>query len=146
MKKTMAVCLLALVSFVLVGCSSSTAVEPEKETDYTPIIEAALKGNQEYAQERSWDSGKVFERNKSNIMVWEDENNYFVYLRKNRDSPSSGDYQVVYGDGYKIGKDNDKWSSSPDDRSQIIDYLNDNEPPIYEEENVELADNEYRMR
>ncbi len=40
---------------------------------------------------------------KSNIIVWEYENNYYVYFRKNVED------SYVRGDGYKIGKSNNKY-------------------------------------
>lgn len=134
MKKILAAIILLLT---LAGCSSSDAV------DYSKVIDTALKGNAEMIKEYDWSDRSAYERDSSNIMVWEDENNYYVYFRKNVDGEKN-DY--IKGDGYKIGKSNDKWSSSPADRSQIMSYLKDNEPPVYEENNIELVNDNYDMR
>ncbi|WP_086348642.1 hypothetical protein [Candidatus Enterococcus clewellii] len=138
MKKMFAVVVLLLL-LVFTGCSSSEA------KDYSKVIDIALKGNSEMVKEYDWDSEALFEKEKSNIMVWEDKNNYYVYFRKNESDSVYGD--LVRGDGYKISKSNDKWSSSPADRSQIMSYLDDNEQTVYEENNIELIDkDDYNMR
>lgn len=146
MKKALMICLFALAAFVLVGCSSSKAEEPEKEKDYTPVIEAALEGYEKENEDRDFTKDKEaysYNRNESNIVIWENENNYYVFFRKNYADSVYGD--LVHAFACKIGKSNDKWSSSSDDRSQIMDYLNDNEPPVYEEENVQLVKDDYYL-
>ncbi|MFS0950459.1 hypothetical protein ACFC3A_02310 [Enterococcus thailandicus] len=63
---------------MLSGCSSS------KEEEYSTVIDLALKSNQELVTEYGWNKKYfAYEKEKSNIMVWEDENNYYVYFRKN---------------------------------------------------------------
>lgn len=142
MKKGLRVCLLMILAVLIVsGCSSTSA---SKEKDYTKVIDSALKANQELVKEYDWEKEDLFERKQSNIMIWEDENNYYVYFRKNKSNKVYGDN--VYGDGYKIGKKNDKWDSSPDDRTKIKDFLDDNVSPVYEENNVELVSDDENMR
>ncbi|OJG99193.1 hypothetical protein RV18_GL002347 [Enterococcus termitis] len=116
-----------------------------REEEYTKVIDSALKANQELVKEYDWNFGEndIFERKESNIMIWEDENNYYVYLRKNNFNDG---YDYVYGDGYKIAKTNDSWDSSPDDRAKIKEFLDDNVSPIYEENNIELVSDDKDMR
>lgn len=111
------------------------------------VIDSALKANQELVKEYDWEKEDLFERKQSNIMIWEDENNYYVYLRKNIEEKLDGKKNsYVRGDGYKIGKNNDNWDSSPDDRTKIKDFLDDNVSPVYEENNVELVSDDENMR
>lgn len=120
---------------MLSGCSSS------KEEEYSTVIDLALKSNQELVTEYGWNKKYfAYEKEKSNIMVWEDENNYYVYFRKNVED------SYIRWDGYKIEKSNDKWNSVPADRAKIIEFIDDNVPPIYEESNVELVADNMNMR
>lgn len=120
---------------MLSGCSSS------KEEEYSTVIDLALKSNQELVTEYGWNEKYfAYEKEKSNIMVWEDENNYYVYFRKNVED------SYIRWDGYKIEKSNDKWNSVPADRAKIIEFIDDNVPPIYEESNVELVADNMNMR
>jgi hypothetical protein len=136
MKKRLGLCLTMLGFFLLLsGCSLS------KEEEYSKVVDLALKANQELMAEYEWDEKySAYEKEKSNIMVWEDENNYYVYFRKNVEDA------YVRGDGYKIGKSNDKWSSAPADRAKIVEFIDDNVPPVYEENNVELVADNMNMR
>lgn len=139
MKKGLRVCLLMILAILIIsGCSSTSA---SKEKEYTKVIDSALKANQELVKEYDWDEKySVYERKNSNIMIWEDENNYYVYFRKNIDD------SYVRGDGYKIAKNNDSWDSSPDDRAKIKDFIDDNVSPIYEESNIDLVSDDKDMR
>lgn len=140
MTKRLRVYFLMIVTVLIVsGCSSIS-----KEKDYSKVIDSALKANQELIKEYDWEKENLFERKQSNIMIWEDENNYYVYFRKNKSSKVYGDY--VYGDGYKIAKNNDTWDSSPDDRAKIKDFLDNNVSQIYEENNVDLVSDDENMR
>lgn len=142
MRKGLRACLLFILTLTIVsGCSSSSASKKEEKTDFEPVIESALQANQELIKEYEWNFGEdsLFDRKQSNIMIWEDENNYYVYFVKNIDS-------VVYGDGYKLSKNSDSWDSSPDDRATIKEFLEDNVPPIYEENNVELVSDDKDIR
>lgn len=146
MKKGLRICLLMILAVLIVsGCSSTSA---SKEKDYTKVIDSALKANQELVKELEFDSEQVkertFGRKDCNFMIWEDENNYYVYLRKNESDEVYGD--TVYGDGYKIAKNNDAWDSSPDDRAKIKDFLDDNISPVYEEKNIDLVSDDENMR
>lgn len=136
MKKRLSLFLSMLGFFLLLsGCS------PSKEEEYSKVVDLALKANQELVAEYEWDEKySAYEKEKSNIMVWEDENNYYVYFRKNIED------SYVRGDGYKIGKSNDKWSSAPADRAKIKEFLDDNVSPVYEENNVELVADNMNMR
>lgn len=136
MKKRLFFCLSMVVFFLLLsGCSSS------KEEEYSKVVDLALKANQELVTEYGWDEKySAYEKEKSNIMVWEDDTKYYVYFRKNVED------SYVRGDGYKIGKSNDKWSSSPADRAKIKEFLDSNVPPVYEENNVELVADNMDMR
>lgn len=136
MIKKLSICLAMITLMLMIsGCSSSD------EKDYSKVIDSALKANQELVKDYDWnfDENNIFERKKSNIMIWEDENNYYVYLRKDLDG-------TVYGDGYQIGKSNDKWDSSPDDRAKIKKFLDDKTEPIYEENNIELVSDNMSIR
>lgn len=136
MKKRLSLFLSMLGFFLLFsGCS------PSKEEEYSKVVDLALKANQELVAEYEWDEKySAYEKEKSNIMVWEDDNNYYVYFRKNIED------SYVRGDGYKIGKSNDKWSSAPADRAKIIEFIDDNVSPVYEENNVELVADNMNMR
>ncbi|MGL9921156.1 hypothetical protein [Enterococcus sp. DIV1758] len=132
--------LLVLALFVVSGCSGTS------KADYSKVVDTAVKANKELVAENAGDKENIFDRKKSNIMIWEDENNYFVYLRKNRESFLGDDEKVVYGDGYKLGKSNNKWDSSPATRTKIKEFLNNNEEPVYKENNVTLVSDDLDMR
>ena len=51
-----------------------------------------------------------------------------------------------YADGYKIGKSNDRVSTSREDRKEIVSFYQSNTEPIYTEDNIELAEFELDMR
>lgn len=145
MKKRLRACLLMILAVLSVSGCSSTSVSKEK--DYAKVIESALQANQELVKEYNWEKEDLFERKQSDIMIWEDDNNYYVYLRKNIEEKLDGkNNSYVRGDGYKIGKNNDKWDSSPDDRTKIKAFLDDNVSPVYEENNVELVSDDENMR
>ncbi|EGO8197145.1 hypothetical protein E5K21_002330 [Enterococcus faecalis] len=128
------VCMI-LALFVVAGCSGTS------KADYSKIIDSALKANKELVSEQNWEKKySEFDRKNSNIMIWEDGNNYYVYLRKNVENA------YVTGDGYKIDKNMDKWSSSPADRAKIKDFLDDNKEPVYKENNVTLVSDDLDMR
>lgn len=134
--------LLILALFVVAGCSSTS------KADYSKVVDSSLKANKELVKELGFNSEqskeRIFSIKDSNIMIWEDENNYYVYLAKNLHDEVYGD--TVYGDGYKIGKNNDRWTSSPADRAKIKKFLDDNKKPNYEENNVTLVSNDLDMR
>lgn len=137
-KKTVFYCFFVGVFLVLSGCS-------QKEKDYSEVIDSALATNKELIEQYNWDSEyKGFKRESSHIMIWEDEYNYFVYFRKNLTDDIYGDR--IYGDGYKIGKENNQGSSAPADRSEIVSFYEANISPIYEEVNVDLVSDTMRMR
>lgn len=86
----------------------------------------------------------IFQREKSNILVYEDDNNYYVYLRKNIDDDVYG--KSIIGDGFKINKESEKVDSQPEDRKKIVEFYSDNEEPVLEEKNVELVEDTIEMR
>ena len=85
-----------------------------------------------------------FEREKSSILVYEDDNNYYVYLRRNVDDDVHG--KLVYGDGFKVGKENGRITTEASDRKKIVGFFRENEKPVFEEKNIDLYNDEMRMR
>lgn len=127
--------LLVLALFVVAGCSGTS------KADYSKVVDTAVKANKELVSEQNWEKKfSEFDRKNSNVMVWEDDSNYYVYLRKNVENA------YVTGDGYRIGKNNDKWTSSPADRAKIKEFLDENKKPDYEENNVTLVSDDLDMR
>ncbi|MDN3125194.1 hypothetical protein P0E64_08730 [Enterococcus faecalis] len=132
-RKVIYLMLILIVTFVS-GCSSNKK--------YSEAVDRAFEANKELTVDYDGEA-RIFERNKSNVMVWEDENNYYVYMRKNfSDGVHS---EMVSGDGYKLSKNSDRWDSSPKSRAKIMEFLEDNEKPVFEEKNVELVSNDYDM-
>ncbi|MEL5938186.1 hypothetical protein WN865_01160 [Tetragenococcus halophilus] len=73
-----------------------------------------------------------FDREKSYIIVYEDDNNYYVLIRKNKD-------KEVVVKGFKVGKENGRVTQKDKDWKKIEEYYEDNTEPIYEEKNVDLS-------
>lgn len=134
-RKVIYLMLILIVTFVS-GCSSNKK--------YSEAVDRAFEANKQLNEESNYQGAKrFFERDKSNVMVWEDKNNYYVYMRQNI-SGTKNDY--VSGDGYKISKNSDRWDSSPKSRAKIMEFLEDNEKPVFEEKNVELVSDDYDMQ
>lgn len=133
-KRTVFYCFFVGVFLVLSGCS-------QKEKDYSEVIDSALTTNQELIDQYDWNEKyRSYDRGSSNILIWEDEDNYFVYFRKNIEN------SYVVGDGYKISKNNFQGSSTPTDRAEIVSFLKSNDLPIYEEINIDLVSDDFAMR
>lgn len=122
--------------FLLVGCGGT-------ESKYNEAIDLAIEFNHDLMDEKDYDDWK-FERDESYLMVWEDEYNYYVYLRKNVTDDVYG--EGIHGDGYKVGKKNGTVSSSPSDRKTIVNFYRDNVKPLFEEKNIELFKDKMDMR
>ncbi|NSP27119.1 hypothetical protein HRE78_10710 [Enterococcus faecalis] len=135
-RKVIYLMLILIVTFVS-GCSSNV--------EYSKAVDRAFEANKQLNEEANYQGAKrFFERDKSNVMVWEDKNNYYVYMRQNFSDDVYG--ESVEGDGYKLSKNSDKWDSSPKSRAKIMEFLEDNEKPVFEEKNVELVSDDYDMQ
>ncbi len=112
-----------------------------KKTDYGAVIDKVISYNHEVCEKYYNDSGNVEDgkywatRDNSDFTVWEDNNNYYVLIQK---SYEYNDKTYTCADGYKIGKNDESVSSSPDDRSSIVSYYEENESPVYNEKNVSV--------
>lgn len=138
MKKGSIFLVALLMVGVLVGCGNN-------EKEYEEAIEKALVYNHEICEEHYKDSEDIteemywFDREKSNFTVWEDDNNYYVLIQKNYEYHNDYiDKEGTSADGYKIGKTNDRISTTPEDRTQIVNYYQDNVEPAYIEKNVNV--------
>ena len=136
--------ILSIVTLLfLSGCGKSSA-------SYDEVIESVISYNHEICEEHYEDSEDVskerywVEREDSNFTIWEDENNYYVLIQQNYTSKVLGEKSC--GDGYKIGKSNDRISTSREDRKEIVNFYQSNTEPIYTEDNVELVEEELAMR
>ena len=116
--------ILSIVTLLfLSGCGKSSA-------SYDEVIENVISYNHEICEEHYEDSEDVskerywVEREDSNFTIWEDENNYYVLIQQNYTSEVLGEKSC--GDGYKIGKSNDRVSTSPDDRKEIVSFYQSN--------------------
>ncbi|EGO7933198.1 hypothetical protein [Enterococcus sp. DIV0682] len=135
-RKVIYLMLILIVTFVS-GCSSNKK--------YSEAVDRAFEANKQLNEESNYQGAKhFFERDKSNVMVWEDKNNYYVYMRQNFSDDVYG--ESVEGDGYKISKNSNRWDSSPKSRAKIMGFLEDNEKPVFEEKNVELVSDDYDMQ
>jgi len=137
--------ILSIVTLLfLSGCGKSSA-------RYNEVIENVISYNHEICEEHYKDSEDVskelywFEREDSNFTIWEDENNYYILIQQNY---TLLEYlgEQSYADGYKIGKSNDRVSTSREDRKEIVSFYQSNTEPIYTEDNIELAEFELDMR
>lgn len=136
MKKNCMVLLTALIMGVFIGCG-------DNKEQYEEVIDKVIVYNHEICEEHYKDSEDIteekywFDREKSDFTVWEDDNNYYVLIQKNYNYKSyDGIKKWTSADGYKIGKSNDRVSTTPEDRTQIIEFYQDNIEPVYTEENV----------
>ena len=136
MKKYCVVLLTVLIMGIFVGCGDS-------EKQYKEAIDKAIAYNHEICEEHYKDSDDItkekywFDRGKSDFTVWEDDNNYYVLVQKNYDYESyDGVEKWTSADGYKIGKSNDRVSTTPEDRTQIVNFYQNNMEPVYTEKNV----------
>lgn len=85
-----------------------------------------------------------FQREKSNSLVYEDDENYYIYLRKNVNDEIYG--KSIFGDGFKISKENGKVDSQSEDRKKIVEFYRNKEKPIFKETNIELYEDKMEMR
>ncbi len=138
MKKYCVVLLTVLIMGIFVGCGDS-------EKQYKEAIDKAIAYNHEICEEHYKDSDDItqeiywFDRGESDFTVWEDKNNYYVLIQKNyRYKYKNADIvqEGTSADGYKIGKSNDRVSTTPEDRTQIVNFYQNNMEPVYTEENV----------
>lgn len=119
-----------LIMLFLSGCGKK---------NYDDVIDKTIEFNHEICKQY-YNSSGIFdessywlERDKVDFTIWEDENNYYVLTQ--RYSEYEGE-KIPHADGYKIGKENEKVTSSPDDRTQVVEYWQNNKIPVYEERNV----------
>lgn len=138
MKKCSIFLVVILMMGILSGCGNN-------EEEYEEAIDKALAYNHEICEEHYKDSEDIakekywFEEESSDFTVWEDDNNYYVLMQKNYDYESfDGISKWTAADGYKIGKTNDRVSTTPEDRTQIVNYYEDNIEPIYIKKNVNV--------
>jgi len=130
-KKGLVAALLAV--FFLTGCGTSSA-------DYDPVIETVIEENaafcEQYAKriEEKEDHYTIV-REEWNFTVYEDENNYYVLACSN-----DNDMEGIHGDGYKVGKNNDRASTTMDDRAAVVEFWESNVEPVYTEENIRLVE------
>lgn len=66
------------------------------------------------------------------MIVYEDDNNYYVCLRENVDNDD------VLVTGLKVGKENERVSREMSDWRKIKEFYENNSEPVLEEKNVEL--------